>query len=98
MKDISTSKAYQRCEELFRLLIQRGYTYEISRRELEIFIKVYCGSNRETIKTWRQNFVDFGFLELTRPNVFKVNVNKAPGELVRAVREAGEQGKQMKLL
>ena len=98
MKDIKTSKAYQRCEELFRILIQRGYTYQISRHELKLFIKVFQGTDKRTIRNWIENFVDFDFLVPMRLNVFKVNVNKAPDELVRAVSESGEQGKQMKLL
>jgi len=64
-------KAKQNCESIVRKLVDNGFEYEIPRRILEQAIKSIreCIDPR-TVDKWIEAMLVFGYLTLSRPNVY----------------------------
>lgn len=82
------------------MTIHNGFTFQITRSQLSLFIKYEVGADKRTVKAYLQHLQDFGFIEKVRVSgrIFKLNLQMLPADLVRVVREAVSEGKQLKLM
>jgi hypothetical protein len=68
-------KAMQKCKEIVKEAILRGYVNQIHRKELENIICLKCGIDKRTIQNWIRALTTLGFISEINPNVFKINLN-----------------------
>ena len=81
------SQGYQICVEIIKTIVQAGFTYQITRKELKKFIMVKRGGDPRTFRNWLNNLVLIEFLEPINANVFKVNLERCPEALALGVKE-----------
>jgi hypothetical protein len=85
------SKAYQICEEILNYLVNRGFTYQVSRESLVEAITLIRGGDPRTIQNWIRNLQVLGFIEMVNPSVFKLNLVRCPEALEKAVKVQGQK-------
>jgi hypothetical protein len=76
-----------KCKEIVKEAILRGYVYQIHKRELENIICVKCGIDKRTIQNWIRALTTFGFINEINPNIYKINLNINPELLELAIKE-----------
>jgi len=77
----------EKCKEIIKEAILKGFVYQIHRKELEAIICVKCGIDKRTIQNWIRALTTFGFINEVNPNVYKINLDKTPELLELAIKE-----------
>ena len=81
------SEAYQACVEIMKTIVQAGFTYQITKKNLEKVIMLKRGGDPRTFRSWLNNLVLIEFLEPINANVFKLNLQRCPEALALGVKE-----------
>jgi hypothetical protein len=80
-------KPIEKCKEIIKEAILKGFVYQIHRKELEAIICVKCGIDRRTIQNWVRALTVLGFIKEVSPNIYKLNLNVSPELLELAIKE-----------
>jgi len=87
------SRAYMKCVEIINYLVGKGYTFQVSRTELQRTIAYLIGSDPRTLRNWTETLKLLGFIEEAGLGVFKLNLVKAPSALEKVI--GGERQKKL---
>jgi len=81
------SQAYQTCVEILKTIVKAGFTYQITKKNLEKVIMLKRGGDPRTFRNWLNNLTLIEFLEPVNANVFKLNLERCPEALALGVKE-----------
>ena len=81
------SKAYQTCAEIMKTIVEAGFTYQITKKNLEKVIMLKRGGDPRTFRNWLNNLVLIDFLEPINATVYKLNLERCPEALALGVKE-----------
>lgn len=70
-----------------KTIVQAGFTYQITRKNLKKVIMVKRGGDPRTFRNWLNNLTLIEFLEPVNANVFKLNLERCPETLAFGVKE-----------
>jgi hypothetical protein len=79
------------CEEILEEIIREGFMNQINWFSLRIIIKRVKGGDPRTLKNWRNNLLDLGYIECTHSELFKVNLTRYSGALEKVVKSVGQK-------
>ena len=83
-------KTIEVCQEIMKAIIEKGFTNQIHKRELEKVIIVLRGVDKRTIKNWVRTLEVMEFIKPLNPLVFELNFKKCP-ELLNRLIENGQK-------
>jgi len=95
LAECKKSRTVQGCEEILDEMIRQNFTNRIGWQALKVIIKQVKGGDPRTLKNWRNNLLDLGYIECLSPLLFKVNLTRYPGALEKAVKGDVKQKKLM---
>lgn len=83
-------KSIEVCQEIMKSIIEKGFTNQIHKRELEKVIIVLRGVDKRTIKNWVRTLEVMEFIKPVNSFVFELNFKKCP-ELLNRLIENGQK-------
>lgn len=83
---VPKSRAYKKCVELMKCVVERGLTNEVHRKVLEEIIILMIGEDPRTRKNWIETLERLGFIKKLTPFSYEMNVKLVPGLLNIIVR------------
>jgi hypothetical protein len=81
------SQAYETCVEIMKTIVQAGFTYQITRKNLKKVIMLERGGDPRTFRNWLNNLVLIEFLKPVNATVFRMNLERCPEALALGVKE-----------
>jgi len=79
------------CEEIINQAVEEGFTNQIDWRSLARIIREVKGGDPRTLKNWRTNLFELGYIEQPAPLIFKLNLAKCEGAIEKAVKSVGQK-------
>lgn len=79
-----------RCKDIMKAIVERGFTNQIHKKELEKIIMEKCGIDKRTIKNWINALTTFGFIKEINPLVYSLQFDKCP-ELLSLLIQNGQK-------
>jgi len=89
------SKAVKKCNAILMHLAERGFTYQVTRKELEKTIAFLIGADPRTLRNWIRTLQLLEFIEEVSPDVYKLNFVKVPSAFEKLVKGGEKQKKLM---
>ena len=81
------SKVLDACKEIMKVVVEKGFTHQIHRRELEKVIMLLRGMDKRTIRNWLKTLELLGFVKLLNPFVYALNFDECRELLVGMVKK-----------
>ena len=89
------SKAVKKCKLILMHLAEEGYTYQVTRKQLEKTIALLIGADPRTLRNWINTLQLLEFIEEVSPGVYKLNFVKVPSAFEKLVKGGEKQKKLM---
>ena len=89
------SKAVEKCRLILMHLAEEGYTYQVTRKQLEKTIALLIGADPRTLRNWINTLQLLEFIEEVSPGVYKLNFVKVPSAFEKLVKGGEKQKKLM---
>jgi len=89
------SKAVKKCNAILMHLAEQGFTYQVTRRELEKTIAFLIGSDPRTFRNWIRTLQLLEYIKEVAPGIYKLNFVKVPSAFEKLVRGDEKQKKLM---
>lgn len=88
------SKTLKVCKEIMKAIAERGFTNQITRKELEKVIMVLRGVDKRTINNWVKALERLGFIKPFNALIFELDFRQIP-ELYNVIIKEPNQKKLM---
>lgn len=75
-----------KCKDIMKTIVERGFTNQIHKRELEKVIMEKCGIDKRTIKNWINALITLGFIKEINPLVYSLHFDNCPELLSLLIR------------
>lgn len=81
------SKVLDACKEIMKVVVEKGFTLQIHRRELEKVIMLLRGMDKRTIRNWLRTLELLGFVKPLNAFVYALNFDECRELLVGMVKK-----------
>jgi hypothetical protein len=66
------------CQDIMERLLKRGYSYQISQKDLRATIIRVRGMDKRTFKQWEETLILLEYIKRITPTTYEMNVTKVP--------------------
>lgn len=81
------SKVLESCKEIMKVVVDKSFTHQIHRRELEKVIMLLRGMDKRTIRNWLRTLELLGFIKPLNPFVYALKFDQCRELLVGMVKK-----------
>jgi len=84
------SKVLEQCKAIMEAVVEKGFTKQIQKRELETVIILLRGMDKRTVKNWINTLERLGFIKALNPFLFELRFENC-GDLLNKIVEKGQK-------